>query len=174
MTRPSKERNTKRNPTNTKAFSSSFHSEKWEIERLFIKPFFMFLMIIVVHNWFEKTKCRWNLRKSENNRVWQILEDVWQIWTQKLIWAPMRPLLETNHSTTVCSDQFFFPLANQSENAKIRFVGGKKIAECEIGHWRKSSTYETPLVVLTDLRATKNVSSDFVKFFEIFLQGQDR
>jgi len=32
------------------------------------------------------------------------------------------------------SDQFFFPSANQSENAKIRFVGGKKIAECEIGH----------------------------------------
>lgn len=134
MTRPSKERNTKRNPTNTKAFSSSFHSEKWEIERLFIKPFFMFLMIIVVHNWFEKTKCRWNLRKSENNRVWQILEDVWQIWTQKLIWAPMRPLLVTNHSTTGRSPTSFFSHRQINQKMpKLDLSVGRRLRSVKLG-----------------------------------------
>lgn len=132
MTRPSKERNTKRNPTNTKAFSSSFHSEKWEIERLFIK-----ILYVLDDNrrsqlvW--KDEMQVNLR-SENNRVWQILEDVWQIWTQKLIWAPMRPLLVKNHSTTSRSPTSFFSHRQINQKMpKLDLSVGRRLRSVKLG-----------------------------------------
>jgi len=133
MTRPSERKKHKKEIPQTQKPSPLHSIVRSEIERLFIK-----ILYVLDDNrrsqlvWKDETQV--DLR-SENNRVWQILEDLWQIWTQKLIWAPMRPLLVTKHSTG-CSDHFFSTVKS-SENAKIRFVGGKKLGEWEIGSLKK-------------------------------------
>ena len=169
-----KERNTKKKSHKHKKPSPLHSIVRSEIERLFIK-----ILYVLDDNrrsqlvWKDETQV--DLR-SENLQL-PSLTNFSRCLTnldtkRKQIWAPMRPLLVTK-LWTGCSGQFFFHWQTIRKCQKIDLPVERKSAECEIGHWRKSSTYETPLVVLTDLRATKNVSSDFyVKFLRSFYKAR--
>jgi len=88
----------------------------------------MFLMIIVVHNWFEKTKCKWT---SDQKIPSPKFDKFGQMFDK------FGPKNKANLGTdaTTSSDKtlnrplwpVFFPPANNQKMPKNRFAGGKKI-----------------------------------------------
>jgi len=96
----------------------------------------MFLMIIVVHNWFEKTKCKWTSDQK-------ILSPKFDKFGQ--MFDKFGPKNKANLGTdaTTSSDKtlnrplwtvFFFHRQTIRKCQKIDLPVERKSAECEIGH----------------------------------------